>query len=89
MSGAQIIAPHLLELIGVEDSKYSKTIRGKRSVTVGGNYEHHYHSGQTDLYKNYRINLSNQTALYNDAMNDGELRQFIGGTSLSTETTSP
>ena len=88
-SSTQIIAPHLLELIGVEDSKYSKTLRGKRSVTVGGNYEHHYHSGQIDLYKDYRINLTNATALYNDTLNDGELRQFIGGTSLSTETTSP
>jgi hypothetical protein len=88
-SSIQVIAPHLLELIGVEEDKYSKKIRGKRSVTVGGNYEHHFHSGQTSLYKEFRVNLTNTKALYNDTLNDGELRQFIGGTSLSTETTSP
>ena len=67
-SSIQVIAPHLLELIGVEEDKYSKKIRGKRSVTVGGNYEHHFHSGQTSLYKEFRVNLTNTKALYNDTL---------------------
>ena len=87
-SSIQVVTPHLLELIGVENPTYPKSLRGKRSVTVGGNYEHHYHTGQVDLYKDYRISLANPKALYNEKMNDGELRQFIGGSALSTESTS-
>ena len=40
------------------------------------------------IYKDYRISLANPKALYNEKMNDGELRQFIGGSALSTESTS-
>ena len=77
-SSIQVVTPHLLELIGVEDGGTTKKHRGKRSVTVGGNYIHHYATTQQNLYQKYLINLNNERAAYNDDMQDGELREFVG-----------
>ena len=82
-SSTQIIAPHLLELF-MEDSKYSKTLESvvllwvQLSIII---------TVVRQIYKNLESILVIKPH-YIMIMNDGELRQFIGGLS-STETTSP
>ena len=83
----QVVTPHLLELIGVENTG-TKKLRGKRSITVGGNELKHYHTNQTTLYSGYSISLASNRKLYNDAMTDGVLKEDLGNTALRYETTS-
>ena len=81
-----IVTPHLLELIGVEDTG-TKKLRGKRTITVGGNETRHFHTGQTLLYEGYRISLSSNRSLYNNIMDDGALYEVMGDSDLRYETT--
>ena len=70
--------PHLLQLINVEESSPPKLNTGMRTVIVGGNETYINPTNAAD----YRINLTNKKAAYNETITKGLYSVKIGDTSV-------
>lgn len=70
--------PHLLQLINIEESSPPKVNAGMRTVIVGGNETYINPTNVAD----YRINITNKKAAYNETITKGLYSVKIGDSSV-------
>ena len=75
-SSIQMVTPHLLQLINVEEESSQKKITGIRTVVVGG-YETYVNPTNA---KDYRIVLTGAKTLYNEPITSGLYQVKTGST---------
>ena len=79
----EMVTPHILQLINIEQSETPKKVTGIRTVINGG-YETILNP---PILENYKVNLSSTAGYYNNAITSGKFSVITPNTTSSETVT--